>query len=484
MVNDLLLVVDVGTSSVRVVLARPDATVVAERRVPNLPATPFPGLVEFDAAHLATVVLTGCHELEARADAPIAAVGITNQRASTVLWDRATGVPVGPALGWQDLRTVGECLVLQGQGLRMAPNQSATKLAHLLDLHDADRQRDLCFGTVDTWLAWTLSQGAAHVTDGSNAGITGLVRPDGSAWDERVLAALRVPARVLPTIVDSAGPLGQATALAGSPPITALVGDQQASLIGQGCVRPGQAKLTFGTGGMLDVCVGPDRPGIDTRSEHGTFPIVAWRLGGKITWGIEAVMLAAGSNMEWLVEDLAVIPSAAASAEVAASVPDTGGVVYVPAPLGLGTPRWDFGARGTLLGATRGTTRAHLVRAVIEGVAHRGADLVEAAEADLGTPLEVLRADGGMTANPVFVQALADACSRPVELCPVVEGTTRGAILLAAAGAALLPSVGSAGELWSPREVVRPGQPLDRDRWRDAVDRAAGWYGDLSALSF
>lgn len=488
MVAPLLLVVDVGTSSVRVVITRPDATVVDERRYPNLPDTPFDGLVEFDAMAMADLVLTGCRELLAGAEGPVAGVGITNQRASTIVWDRSTGQPVGPALGWQDLRTVGECLVWQGQGWRFAPNQSATKLAHLLDQHDPDRSRDVCFGTPDTWLAWVLSGGTAHVTDGSNAAVTGLVLGDGSAWNPAILDALRIPASVLPEIVDSAGHLGVASALAGAPPIVAMAGDQQASLIGQGCIAPGQAKLTFGTGGMLDVCVGPERPAIETRSEHGTFPIVAWRLGGELTWGVEAIMLAAGSNMDWLVQDLALIASAADSAELAASVPDADGVVYVPAPLGLGTPRWDFGARGTLLGLTRGTTRAHITRAVLEGVAHRGADLVDAAEADVGLRLDVLRVDGGMTANPVFVQALADACGRPVELCPVIEGTTRGAALLAAVGAELVSSISAAGDLWLPRAVVTPGDAVDvtatRARWHNALDRAAAWHPDLSALTF
>ncbi len=249
-------------------------------------------------------------ELAARALAeagPVDGVGIATQRASTVVWDRATGVPVGPALGWQDLRTIGECLVHQGDGMRFAPNQSATKLAWLLDTYDPDRSRDLCFGTPDTWIAWSLSQGEVHVTDLSNAAVTGLVDRDGTGWHQPVLDRLRIPAAMLPTIVDSSAQIGAATALAGAPPIAGILGDQQASMLGQGVVVPGPAKITFGTGGMLDVVVGPQRPGFDTRGGGGTFPIVAWRRQGRTTWGLEAIMLSAGTNVEWLRDDLQIL---------------------------------------------------------------------------------------------------------------------------------------------------------------------------------
>src|SRR5918996_1340882 len=214
----------------------------------------------------------------------------------------------------------------------------------LLDEADPDRRRDLCFGTVDTWIAWHLSGGKLHVTDPSNAAVTGLMCADASAWNPTVLEALRVPEPVLPALVDTSGIVGPASALPGAPPLAALVGDQQASLVGQGCVRSGMAKVTFGTGGMLDVCVGPDRPAFDRQGEQGTFPIVAWRREGKLAWGVEAVMLAAGTNVEWLRDDLGLIATAEESHDLAASCETAGGVMYVPALLGLGTPRWDYGA--------------------------------------------------------------------------------------------------------------------------------------------
>jgi glycerol kinase len=478
-----ILVVDVGTSGVRAAVVRPDATVTAVQHRPVLPSSPAPGLVEFDATALAGAALEVARAALA-AGGPVAAVGVTNQRASTIAWDRATGEPVGPGLGWQDLRTVGDCLVWQGQGLRFAPNESATKAAHLLDQADPDRTRDLCVGTVDAWVAWHLSGGDVFATDASNAGVTGLLDGDHTGWDTKVLDALRIPARALPAIVDSSGLVGVASALDGSPPIAALAGDQQASLVGQGCVLPGMAKITFGTGGMLDVCVGPDPPIADRQGPAGTFPIIAWRRGGETMWGVEAIMLAAGTNVEWLRDDLGIIDTAEQSHDVASRCETTDGVVYVPALLGLGTPRWDYGARGTLLGITRGTGRPQVVRAVLEGVAQRGADLVEAAEADTGLALDRLRVDGGMTGNPTFVQAVADATGRPVEVSPEREATTLGAGFLAGLAVGTWDGWDDLAATWRPSTVVEPARALDRDRWREAVDRAARWEPDLSAISF
>jgi glycerol kinase len=478
-----ILVIDVGTSGVRAAVVRPDTTIdhVHHRQV--LPDTPAPGLVEFDATALAAAAM----EVGRRALAdggPVDAVGIANQRASTVVWDRATGEPVGPALGWQDLRTVGTCLTLAADGIRMAPNASATKAAHLLDEADPSRQRDLCVGTVDAWIVWHLTEGARHVTDLSNAGVTALMCHDGSGWDEAVLEALRIPVTALPEIVDSTGVCAEATALEGAPPIAGIAGDQQASLIGQACVRPGDAKITFGTGGMLDLCLGPERPRFPTRGGAGTFPIVAWRDGGVATWGVEAIMLSAGTAVEWLRDDLELIGTAAESHEVASRCETTDGVWFVPALLGLGTPVWDHGARGALLGITRGTGRPEVVRAVLEGVAHRGADLVEAAEADSGMSVPTVRVDGGMSANPTFVQAVADATQRPVEVSPVVEATTLGAALLAGMATGAWAGWDDVAATWSPRETVQPASKPDRERWRQARDRAGEWYPELSAIDF
>jgi glycerol kinase len=495
-----VLAVDVGTSGVRAAVVNAAGEVVTSCYRPALPTSPMVNFVEFDPAEQAAVALAVAHQALADWGGPVAAVGIANQRASTILWDRRSGEPVGPGVGWQDLRTVGMCMALQAQGLHLAPNASATKLAFLLDLADPDRTRsaagELAFGTVDTWLAWALSGGAVHVTDPGNAGVTGLVAGDGSGWDPAVLETLRIPLSVLPAIVDSAGVVGPATTLPGAPPIGGLAGDQQASLLGQGCVVPGAAKLTLGTGGMLDVCTGrlhlasdPQNPAVAARGPAGTIPIVAWRRAGVTTWGAEGIAITAGTAVEWIRDGLGLVPDSAASEAVAASVPDTGGVVFVPALFGLGTPRWDYGARGGFFGMTRGTGRAEMVRAVLEGVAQRGADLLEAAESDTGLSVAELRLDGGMSANGVVVQALADVTGRPVAVSPVTEATTLGAAYLAGLAVGVWADEAETAALFRPKRVVEPAIDADarsaaRARFAAAVEGCAGWVPELSAINF
>jgi len=478
-----ILVIDIGTSGVRAAVVRVDASIATEHHVEVLPDSPADGLVEFDAIAMANAAI----DVAKRAlnDAgPVDALGIANQRASVVVWDRATGIPVAPGLGWQDLRTLGDCLVLQASGLRFAPNQSATKIKHLLDLHDASRERDLCIGTIDTWIIWKLTEGRAHVTDPTNAAVTGLFSLDTLNWDEALLDILAIPLSMMPTIVDSSGEIAPATALPGSPMICGVAGDQQSSLLGQGIVAPGPAKITFGTGGMLDLITGPQKPQTAARGAAGTFPIVAWRRGEELVWGTEAIMLSAGTNVEWLRDGLGIINTVAESNEIASQVETTEGVVYVPALLGLGTPHWDYGARGALFGITRGTGRAHIVRAVLEGIAHRGADLVEAAEADTGRSIDTLRVDGGMSANPAFIQSVANATGRVVETSPALEATALGAAFLAGLSNGTWSSFSEIAATWTPRTVVEPNGPSNREQWLRAIERSLEWYPELSAFDF
>jgi glycerol kinase len=477
-------VIDVGTSSVRAAMVRPDATVQHVHRLPLPPDVPMPGLVEFDPVAMAAAALAVAGAV-LDAAGPADAVAVTAQRASAIAWDADTGLPVGPGLGWQDLRTAGTCLELQAEGIRFSPSESATKFAWLLDQLLPDLRDHVKLGTVDSWLAWQLTDGGSHITDPSNAAVTGLYSLDGSGWRQDGLARLGIPVAALPTVVDSSGPLATATALRGAPPLCGLIGDQQASLLGQGCTRPGLAKATFGTGAMLDVCMGDVRPGFSTRGEGGCFPIIAWQRQGRVTWGVEAIMLAAGTAVDWLVEDLGLIKAAADSEAVAAQCDDTGGVVAVPALLGFGTPQWDFGARGAVFGLTRGSGRPELVRAVLEGVAHSGADLLEAAERDAGLQVGSLRVDGGMTANAIFLQALADTCGRPIEVSPELEATTLGAGLLAGLATGVWADLDEVAATWSPKAVIEPsGRPAERDRWHRATERAGQWYPELSALNF
>lgn len=477
-----ILVVDVGTSGVRATVVDEAGAVAHVEYEEVLPHSPMQGFVEFDAARMGEAALEVARRaLEAHG--PASCVGLANQRASTILWERATGRPVGPGIGWQDLRTVMLCLMLREDGIRLAPNQSATKVSVLLDMADPERRRDLCFGTVDSYLAFLLSGGSLHVTDPTNAAVTGLVHLDGRSYDETVLERLRIPAGILPRIVDSSGRIGLATALPGCPPIAALVGDQQGSLVGQGCITLGRAKATFGTGGMLD-CVTDEAPEGAVRRPSGCFPIVAWSEQGRITWGLEAVILSAGSCVEWLRDDLGIIARADETGPLAASVSDSGGVVFVPALLGLGTPVWDFGARGAFFGLTRGTSRAHIVRAVLEGIAQRGADLLEAAEADGGIEFRSLSVDGGMSENDVFLQALADATGRPIEVSSVVEATAVGASFLAGVAEGIWEDLHETAALVHPRRIVEPARRLDRARWQAARAQAERTVPELSSLEF
>ncbi len=476
-----VLVVDVGTSSVRAVVVRDDATFEHETVEEFLPHSPADGVVEFDAAALGACVVRVARAALDRAG-HVDGVAVSNQRASTVLW-LDDGTPLGPGIGWQDLRTIGLCFAARGHGLRLAPNQSATKAQWLLEAAaplDVPIER-LRIGTVDSWVVWVLTEGATHLTDPTNAGVTGLVQSGFGAWDDSALDALGIPRTAMATIVDSAGACATASALPGAPPIVAVLGDQQASLVGQACVRPGDAKITFGTGGMLDMVFGPTLPSGEL---HGTFPIATWRVDGRVTWGIESAMLAAGTNVQWLRDGLGLVPTSAATHDIAAQCIDSGGVVYVPALMGLGTPRWDYGARSGFFGITRGTSRAEMVRAVLEGVAHRGTDLVEAAEAAGGTPITALRVDGGMSDNPTFVRALADASQRPVEIAPVREATALGAGLFGHLALGTFATVDELATTWTPRAVVTPGRPLDRDHWRSAVERVTRWIPELSGVEF
>jgi len=447
--------------------------------------SPTPGEVELDAAQIATLAL----EL-ARATigegGPGDVVAITNQRATTIVFDVRDGRPVGPAISWQDLRTVLDCLTLQGEGIRLAPNQSATKAAWLLQHSDVDPAH-LRLATIETWIAWQLTGGEAFVSDRSNASVNGLVTNDLQAWDLALAERLHLPSTMFATLVDTMGTCGDASRLAGSPPICALIGDQPASLFGQSLVRHG-AKITFGTGAMLDMVSGTNGPQTMARFASGCFPTVMRSREGVVTWGVEAIAFSAGSCVQWLRDELGILETLEASSDVALTVADAGGVSFVPAFNGLGTPQWDFGARGAFFGLTRGSSRAHLVRAVLDGIAQRGADLVDAAETHLESPLSEVRVDGGMSANPYFIQRLADLVGRPVAVSSEREATARGAGLMALVASGHLSET-DVESLWRPRYVAEPSLSDDeraaqRHAWRGVVDRAAATIPELSSIAF
>lgn len=482
------LVLDIGTSGLRAAIVHDDGSLSDLHYESFPPQSPAPGLVEFDPVAMYEAV----HRVAIKAleHNDVSGIGLTCQRASTIVWRASTGQPVGPGLGWQDLRTVGECIMMRHtHGIAVAPNQTATKASWILKnlLNENERtSNDILVGTVDSWLVWKLSRGAAHVTDHTNAAVTGLTIPSGTQWDDATCAAFDILPTQLPRIVHSMGFVTNASDLPGSPAIMAIAGDQQASLVGQGCISPGQAKITFGTGGMLDVYVGEHAPTQSVRSIAGTFPIVAFSHDEKIHYGTEAIMLSAGSNIEWLCDGMGLLANAAESDAVAASCATSEGVMYVPALVGLGTPYWDYGARGALFGLTRGTTRAHIVRAVLEGVAHRGADLVEAAEADSSLSIQELRIDGGMSQNATFVQALANASNRSVKVSAHPEATTLGAGFLAGAASGQWSHLDEAISTLRWAKSVDPlgNNELGRQQWIEAISRSRSWIPDLSALDF
>ncbi len=478
-----ILVIDVGSSSVRGTIVEPDGSLdaVFSRRTP--PARSASGTVEIDAEALLAAVVDVANAAIATTETPPAAVSIATQRASTVLFDAANGRPIGPAISWQDVRTTGQCLTLASSGVRLQPSQSATKLVWLLAEAARRDGAEWRFGTLDSFLAFGLSNGAAHVTDVTNAAVTGLVTPDGSEWDREVLALLSIPEEVLPEIVDSVAPIAPATMLRGAPLIAGLVGDQQASLIGQACLGAGDAKVTFGTGGMLDLCLGRASV-VPHRGEHGTFPIVAWRDSVGTVFGLEGIVLSAGSCIDWLVDSLGVLASPADSEAVASSVRDAGGVTFVPALGGLGTPLWDHGARGALLGISSSTTRGEVVRAVLEGIAHRGRDLLDAIEADGAIEIAELHVDGGMSNNGLFVQLLANATGRPVLRAQVTEATTVGAAMLGGVAAGIWPTLEDAARIVRRPTRIEPNGALDRSRWLDARERSLRSVPALSMLTF
>lgn len=488
-----ILALDQGTTSSRAVLfdAAGQVLAVAQREFPQ--HFPQPGWVEHAPDDLWRSIAAVAVEVlqRARVDkTQIAAVGIANQRETTLLWERATGRPLHPAIVWQDRRTAGLCAALQGQsmlfgqrtGLVLDPYFSGTKLRWLLDHLPGAQQRaaagELCFGTVDSWLAWQLTGGALHVTDASNASRTLLYNLHTNAWDEELLAALEIPAAVLPQIVDSSAVLGPITAipeLAGVP-LASLVGDQQAALAGQACFAPGLAKNTYGTGCFLLMHTG-NQPVL---SQHGLLTTVAARRGGSLTYALEGSVFMGGAVVQWLRDGLGIIRHAAEVEALAAGVSSTEDVLFVPAFAGLGAPHWDAHARGTLIGLTRGTTAAHIARAALEAIAFQVADLVDAIVEDQGCPLDELRVDGGAAANNLLLQLQADLLQRPVVRPTTLETTALGAAYLAGLATGFWADLAEISIHWRIDRRFEPQTSADtvrrrRERWAEAVARSRQW---------
>ncbi len=486
-----ILAIDQGTTSSRALLFGEDGRVVATAQKELPQHYPRHGWVEHDAEDIWRDTVAVCREAMAKAGVSardIAAIGIANQRETTVLWERATGRPVHRAIVWQDRRTAEQCRALQRDGaeatiaaktgLLIDPYFSATKLAWLLDNVPQARARaergELCFGTIDLFLLFRLTGGKMHATDATNASRTLLYDIHAQRWDDELLDLFRVPGAMLPEVRDNAGAFGTADAELLSAPIaiTGMAGDQQAAMVGQGCFAPGTIKSTYGTG-----CFALMNIGVEARaSQHRLLTTVAYRLGGETSYALEGSIFIAGAAIQWLRDGLKVLSDAAASADIAASRAPNG-LYLVPAFTGLGAPHWMPEARGALFGLTRDTSGGDLVRAALEAVCYQTRDLLGAFEADSGMNPAAIRVDGGMARNDWMLQFLADMLGVPVERPALNEATAFGAARLAATGAGLCATPGDFGARWA----------LDR-RFEPAVDAArrdqlyAGWRRAVEAV--
>jgi len=488
----LMLALDQGTTSSRAILFDRAGSIraVAQREFAQL--FPQPGWVEHDPMEIwasQSGVMAEVLAKAAIAPADVAAIGITNQRETTVLWERATGRPVANAIVWQDRRTAPLCDALRASGqeptfvrktgLVLDAYFSGTKLKWLLDNVPHARARaergELAFGTVDSWLIWNLS-GGAHVTDPSNASRTLLFDIHRGEWDDELLGLLDVPRAVLPEVVASSGVCAHAALAGGTVPIAGIAGDQQAALFGQACLEPGLAKNTYGTGCFLLLNTGRSA----VWSQNHLLATVAWKRGNTTEYALEGSVFIAGAVVQWLRDGLKIIRSAPEVEALAASVPDNGGVYLVPAFAGLGAPHWDGYARGAIFGLTRGATAGHLARAALEAIAFQSAEVLRAMESDAGLKLSELRVDGGATMNNLLMQFQADLLGVPVVRPKVAETTALGAAYLAGLAVGYWRDDGDVTTNWQVGQRFEPAMSRDRAAslmagWSKAVERAKRW---------
>ena len=500
-----VLAIDAGTTGVTALVIAPGGTVAARGYTEFPQHYPRPGWVEHDPEEIWQATIAASRAALAGADAsnssgrtdhpgPVTCVGITNQRETVVIWDRADLAAPRPAIVWQDRRTARICDTLRAAGheervteltgLRLDPYFTGTKLTWLAEQEPAVlaglADGSLAAGTVDSYLIARLTGGRRHVTDASNASRTLLFDIGAGRWSAELCELLRVPERALPEVVPSTGVAGRTdpgSFLGLDLPIAGIAGDQQAALFGQACLAPGDIKCTYGTGSFVLANTGP----AIVRSAAGLVSTVAWMDGsGVLTYALEGSVFVTGAAVQWLRDGLGLLDSAAQSEELAASVPDSGGVVFVPALTGLGAPDWDPHARGAMFGLTRGTTRAHLVRATLEAIAFEVRDVFDAIASEQADGSRVLRVDGGGSANGLLMQLQADQLQVPVERPEVGETTALGAAFLAGLGTGVWSSPAQVAATWRLDQRFEPGTRDDQAhaRWRRAVGRAKGWADD------
>jgi len=486
---DHILAIDQGTTSTRAILFDSDARPVSTAQRELEQFYPAPGHVEHDLEQIWGDTLAVVREALSAIDPErVAGIGITNQRETVVLWDRATDQPLHRAIVWQDRRTADECgglrhagaekLVRERTGLLLDPYFSATKIAWLLDHVPGARERaergELACGTIDCFLLWRLTGGEVHATDITNAARTSLLDIRNGAWDEELCRLFRIPASLLPEVHDNSRIFGTTAPglLDRQLPIGGMAGDQQAALFGQACFGRGTTKSTYGTGCFMLVNTGDEM----VRSQHRLLTTPAYRLDGKTSYALEGSIFVAGAAIKWLRDGLGVIASATETDSMATRVPDSHGVYLVPAFVGLGAPYWDPDARGSIFGLTLGATGAHLARAALEAVAYQTLDLVDAMVADGAARPETLRIDGGMAANEWFCQFLADILELPIERPWNLETTALGAAFLAGLATGVWPDLKALAETWKRQDRFDPAMSAERRSelvagWRNAVER-------------
>jgi glycerol kinase len=488
----VVLALDAGTTSVRTVAVSDQGRPIAFAAREFTQHFPRPGWVEHDAAEIWSATLATLAEVVAALDSEtVAAIGITNQRETVVAWDRTTGAPRHRALVWQDRRTSERCdalraaghepLVRARTGLVLDPYFSATKVEWLLGDGGVTADAALAVGTVDSWLLWNLTggvDGGVHATEPSNASRTLLFDIDALDWSHELLDLFGVPRSCLGVVLPSGGRFGTtapACAAGLAVPVSGIAGDQQAALFGQACFRAGMAKNTYGTGSFVLVNLGASHP----PPVDGLLTTVAWTRGADVTYALEGSIFITGAAVQWLRDGLGIIDAASEVESLAATVRDTGDVVFVPAFTGLGAPHWDPYARGALLGLTRGTTRAHIARAAIEAMAWQTADVVDAMRAAAGVEITELRVDGGASVMDLLCQFQADVLEVPVRRPVERETTALGAAFLAGIAEGVWPSPSDAASAWREDATFTPAPVPDRARrraqWRRGVERAAGW---------
>jgi glycerol kinase len=484
-----ILAIDQGTTSTRAIAFDEDFAPRATAQIELKQHYPQPGWVEHDAEEIWAATLKVCREAIEKVGGAqnIAAIGITNQRETTVVWDRKTGAPVHKAIVWQDRRTSGSCAALreaghekrvqQITGLLLDPYFSATKIAWILDRDPALRKRaeagELAFGTIETLLMWRLTAGRAHVSDITNASRTLLFDINTRDWSDEMCALLRVPRSLLPQVKPCDAHFGDTdpSLFGRAIPIHGSAGDQQAALVGHGCFKPGMAKSTYGTGAFLVMNMGDTAP----RSSNRLLATIGYETKDAFAYALEGSIFSAGATMQWLRDGLKLIKTSADSEAIAAALPDNGGVYLVPAFAGLGAPQWNAEARGTIVGLTRDSRLEHIVRAGLEAVAYQTADLLDALRADGAPKITSFLVDGGLTANKWAMQFLADVCDVEVALPKFQEVTALGAAKLAAFGCGMIGSLDGAGAAsqarWTPK-MPQDKRARLRDGWRAAVQAA------------